>query len=212
MKTGFEPAQSETAFLRQRLLEEQADAQRAHQARIEAEARCHAAERERDVYRLLANRWQSRLRDLLRHRGGDASAAVGDQDNAVAAGQDDMEAALDSILEERRGSRAIVVSAMMLRRFQGEDDDDDEEEDEHSSEMEEDGDDMLEDVAASGSNESIDEASTDHTNARRTNREYSVTMEEAEDDDSDTAASPTTAMSLASRPQVRAVSISSDDF
>ena len=73
--TGFEPAQSETAFLRQRLLEEQADAQRAHQGRLEAEARLHAVERERDVYRLLAHRWQSRLQTLLRERGGNAASA-----------------------------------------------------------------------------------------------------------------------------------------
>lgn len=54
-----------TEFLKKRLVEEQAVAAKAKQARAEAEARCQIAERERDHYRLLARRWQSRLQLFL---------------------------------------------------------------------------------------------------------------------------------------------------
>lgn len=64
----FEPPGTHGTYLQQRLLEEQDSARQAHQARVEAEARCHAAQRERDVYRLLARRWQTRLRSVLNRR------------------------------------------------------------------------------------------------------------------------------------------------
>jgi len=64
----FDSKESETQFLRNRLREEQANAAKAQQARIEAETRCHVAERERDVYRLLARRWQSRLQLILQQQ------------------------------------------------------------------------------------------------------------------------------------------------
>jgi hypothetical protein len=205
-RSWFEPAQSETAFLRQRLLEEQADAQRAHQGRLEAEARLHAVERERDVYRLLAHRWQARLQTLLRERGGNAASLANEEDDTVAAGQTDMETALDTILSETVGRQAIVVSAT-LRRFHAESES--EEEEDHGSEMEEDDHDMQEAVAADDDN-----ASSDDINGGRSRRAYSVTMEDVDSDESDVMASSTTgsAMSLASRPQVRTVSISSEDL
>merc|ERR1712151_229176 len=62
----FDSKESETEFLKKRLLEEQANAAKAQQARADAEARCH--ERERDVYRLLARRWQSRLQLVLQQQ------------------------------------------------------------------------------------------------------------------------------------------------
>mmetsp|Transcript_5011 Transcript_5011/g.7275 ORF Transcript_5011/g.7275 Transcript_5011/m.7275 type:complete len:552 (-) Transcript_5011:59-1714(-) len=61
----FAPEQNETDFLKRRLMEEKVKTAKAERARREAEARCHAAERERAVYRLLARRWQSRLNVLL---------------------------------------------------------------------------------------------------------------------------------------------------
>jgi protein-L-isoaspartate O-methyltransferase len=64
----FDPPDSHGFFLQQRLLEEQESARKANQARIEAEARCHVAQRERDIYRLLARRWQVRLQSLLNRR------------------------------------------------------------------------------------------------------------------------------------------------
>merc|ERR1711862_803326 len=59
---------TETEFLKKRLLEEQSNAAKAQQARVDAETRCHVAERERDVYRLLARRWQSRLQLVLQQQ------------------------------------------------------------------------------------------------------------------------------------------------
>merc|ERR1711862_80166 len=59
---------TETEFLKKRLLEEQSNAAKAQQARVDAETRCHVAERERDVYRLLARRWQSRLQFVLQQQ------------------------------------------------------------------------------------------------------------------------------------------------
>jgi hypothetical protein len=61
----FEPPQSEVSYLKQRLAEEQEISRKANEAHVKAEARCHVAERERDVYRLLARRWQSRLQLIL---------------------------------------------------------------------------------------------------------------------------------------------------
>lgn len=68
----FEPPQSEVSYLKQRLVEQQEISRKANEARVKAEARSHAAERERDVYRLLARRWQSRLQLMLHN------AEVGD--------------------------------------------------------------------------------------------------------------------------------------
>ena len=48
-----------------RLREEQANTEKAQQAFMEAESKVLVAERERDIYRMLANRWQSRLRVVL---------------------------------------------------------------------------------------------------------------------------------------------------
>jgi len=61
----FDSKETETEFLKKRLLEEQVNAAKAKQALVDAEERCHVAERERDVYRLLARRWQSRLQLVL---------------------------------------------------------------------------------------------------------------------------------------------------
>lgn len=64
----FDSKESETEFLKKRLLEEQANAAKARQALEDAEARCQVAQRERDVYRLLARRWQSRLQLVLQQQ------------------------------------------------------------------------------------------------------------------------------------------------
>jgi len=61
----FEPEQNEAEYLKRRLREEKAKVASAEKARREAEERCHVAERERAVYRLLARRWQSRVNLLL---------------------------------------------------------------------------------------------------------------------------------------------------
>eukprot|EP00543_Licmophora_paradoxa_P005520 CAMPEP_0202442050 /NCGR_PEP_ID=MMETSP1360-20130828/1538_1 /ASSEMBLY_ACC=CAM_ASM_000848 /TAXON_ID=515479 /ORGANISM="Licmophora paradoxa, Strain CCMP2313" /LENGTH=473 /DNA_ID=CAMNT_0049057293 /DNA_START=98 /DNA_END=1519 /DNA_ORIENTATION=- len=60
----FERKQPDKQFLRKRLSEEQANARQARQATEDVQARLQIVERERDVYKLLAMRWQKRLRLL----------------------------------------------------------------------------------------------------------------------------------------------------
>ena len=60
---GFEAPQSEVEFLRRRLKEEQENAERALRASVEANLRCRQAERERDMYKLLAMRWRGSTRN-----------------------------------------------------------------------------------------------------------------------------------------------------
>jgi len=64
----FEQETTTTEFLKQRLVEEQAVTANAKLAKFEAEARCQIAQRERDVYRLLARRWQSKLQLFLQQQ------------------------------------------------------------------------------------------------------------------------------------------------
>jgi hypothetical protein len=68
----FEPSQSEEALWQQRLLEEQENSRQAQRAKLEAEALCLVAQRERDVYRLLAHRWQRRLQFILNQQRSEA--------------------------------------------------------------------------------------------------------------------------------------------
>jgi hypothetical protein len=56
--SGFQAPLSEADVLRRRLQEEIEKAELANKARLEADARCHLAEKERDIYRLLALRAQ----------------------------------------------------------------------------------------------------------------------------------------------------------
>jgi hypothetical protein len=191
---------TETAFLRRRLLEEQAEAKRANQARLAVEARCHEVERERDLYRLLATRWQSRLYNLLRRN-------TSTSENQVAI-QVDMEAGLDAILRERRSERRAVGIGSILRRFQNEDEDD---HDLFDSEMEDDDDDdeMLADgQSQDDGEESIDaDIASDDDNVGQS-FDSATTMDE--DDDTPMLGSPTS-KPFVSR-EVRTVSISSDDL
>jgi len=53
---------------KKRLFEEQSNASKAYAAQLDAERRCLVAEKERDVYRLLAKRWQSRLNLVLQQQ------------------------------------------------------------------------------------------------------------------------------------------------
>lgn len=115
---GFEAPETDEGFLRQRLLEEQEHAKKANQARLEAEARCRVAERERDVYRLLARRWQSRLQVLLQQqREGDTPTEQGSGQDA----NDDEEFLLNG-----REQAVIFGLGAMLRGFPSESDDDEE--------------------------------------------------------------------------------------
>jgi hypothetical protein len=198
----FEAPQSEVGVLRGRLAEEQANSQRANTRRLEAEARCHIVERERDVYRLLARRWQSRLDYLLNQRDGDSVS----ESESVA------DAAAYALLGGRE-QVAILGFGGMFRRFRNrstayESSDDDDE------------DDFNQDIEVSEQNErSLMEEDVD-----------SMNEDMFEDDDGSLSTggelplegagrsvaqhlgmSTETAKVISSRPQVRTVSISGPD-
>jgi len=125
--------------LRRRLLEEQESAQRAHQARMEAEARCQLAEEERDVYRVLARRYQLRLEAALRRSGRSEDVANSDL-------EDDDEDVRDAMVPLRgralsgREQAVIFGLGAMLRSIHyesgGDDDDDDDDIDEEDGNSE----------------------------------------------------------------------------
>ena len=194
----FEAPQSEVGVLRRRLVEEQANSQRANTRRLEAEARCHIVERERDVYRLLARRWQSRLDSLLNQRDGDSVS----ESESVA------DAAASALLGGRE-QVAIFDSGGMFRRFRNrsasyESSDDDDEDDNNR------------DIELSGQNETsllmeedVDAMSEDlfddDDGSLSTGSEPP-----AEEGAGDSA--PETAKVIASCSQVRTVSISGPDL
>jgi len=60
-RNWFDVPLNEVDFLRRRLAEEQANVERANRARREAESRYRVAERERDIYKILARTLRSRL-------------------------------------------------------------------------------------------------------------------------------------------------------
>jgi hypothetical protein len=99
---GFEIPQNEVEFLRRRLAEERANVERASKARLEAERRCHAAEKERDVYRILARRWKTRVQ---------ASSGVAVDDNQT------IEEAAAAMLLGSRESVSLLGLGNMFRRI-----------------------------------------------------------------------------------------------
>lgn len=64
-RNWFDVPMNEVDFLRRRLAEEQANVERANQAKLEAESRFRIAERERDIYKILARTLRSRLHSSL---------------------------------------------------------------------------------------------------------------------------------------------------
>ncbi len=56
---------NEVEFLKRRLAEEEANVKKANEAREEAQTRCRVAERERDIYKVLARTLRSRLTSSL---------------------------------------------------------------------------------------------------------------------------------------------------
>jgi len=119
----FEPSETETDFLKRRLKEEQANAQKAHQARLEAEARYHIAEQERDMYRVLARRCQLRFENLMHQRrpstvvregtGGFAAAAAAEDESIYAESIEDGIGAAGALLTGREQAVIFGLGAML---------------------------------------------------------------------------------------------------
>lgn len=66
----------EEEFLQRLLQEERRNTAREQKIRIDAEARCKVAEKERDVYLMLARHWQSRLQLLLQQQRSPTGSGV----------------------------------------------------------------------------------------------------------------------------------------
>lgn len=103
---GFEAPQSEVEFLRQRLNEEKEKSAKANRARLEAEARCHLAEKERDIYKLLALRWKGRRRAEANHQ------ELGHENE-----MDQVEDAATAMVLGSRGSSSVLSLRNLFRRF-----------------------------------------------------------------------------------------------
>lgn len=73
---GFAEEQNEVDYLKKRVAEEQAHARRTHRALIDTEQRLLSVERERDVFRMLARRWQSRLQQVVEEQRQRSSSAI----------------------------------------------------------------------------------------------------------------------------------------
>ncbi|CAB9506930.1 Protein-L-isoaspartate O-methyltransferase domain-containing protein [Seminavis robusta] len=213
----FESPESETEFLRRRLREEQESSQRAHNARMEAEARCQLAEEERDVYRVLARRYQLRLEAALRRNGRDNHH---NNHSSASDIEEDEEEEGEARAMSGREQAVIFGLGAMLRSIQyesGGDDDEDEEEDD---------DDIDEDDEDEGSepNEATGRASGGNVHMEEDgHEELNEEMDENDGDDDDDSGSVSYfplgthgmtahSTSLIVRPQRRTVSITAEDL
>lgn len=198
----------ELEFLRRRLAEEQANTERANEARLEAETRCHIAEKERDVYRLLALRWRSRV---------NASSVDGtDSDNGS------IEEAAAAVLFGGRDSLSVLGLGNIFRRFrtrmavaQNEEDEEleiddgndevseqdtaDRMDDDADGDDDEDGDAMNEEME--GDDSDISEGNDDEDDSLSMGSDHRISMVGIE-----------STQSKNRRPQVRTVSLAEGDF
>ena len=127
--------------MRRRLLEEQESASRAHQSRLRAEARCQIAEEERDVYRVLARRYQMRMEAALQRAGRRYTASDSDLDSEDEDVEEEEDHDEEDQVVETHGppnERAVAAPAPafsslgeMLRSIHDQSEDEDDEDDNH---------------------------------------------------------------------------------
>ena len=103
---GFDTEESEAVATKKRLLEEQSNVAKANAARLDAETRCHMAERERDMYRLLARRWQSRLNIVLQQQQYSSNSTNQSSTNRIN-NMSQMENILNTLREEQ-----VIISTL----------------------------------------------------------------------------------------------------
>lgn len=192
--------------------------ERTNQAKAEVEARCQRAERERDMYRLLARRWQSRLQAVLDEQRNGLSASSNSAGATAAALQELQQEALgilndssDDDSEEDEEDEEDDVSMM--------EQDEDEESDENSDGL---GHAAAAPVHAPGNGLQDDEAyfsCVEHAAPSHAQPIHgsSSTMDEemsdVEEEDLGTAQiTGTDNLEIGSESKVRAVSIASDDL
>lgn len=122
----FEPPRSQELILRERLREEQAAARHAEDARLQTETRLISLERERDMYREMAVRLQSRLHAVLHGRANHM-----DMEDEVIVAEFDEIADLFPLV------RSLTASARRHEQHDQDDEEEDDDDDDSESEMEE---------------------------------------------------------------------------
>jgi len=222
----FEPEQNETEYLKRRLREEKAKVASAEKARRDAEERCHAAERERAVYRLLARRWQSRL-NLLLSQQERQDENVRQQDEAAEELSDLLDLAggaydhnNDNMVMRFENRSALSGLRSIMQELNGNDaqnEEDDSGEEENDAEEEPDYDNMEEDETGeiqdhSGSDDDLLEFFGEHDSD--SDDFLSVAEEELDENDSVVMedADDGTGKGQRATDQPRTVSVSSDDL
>ena len=200
--TGFETEQSEVEFLRQRLAEEQAAAERANERRLDAEARLAVLERERDVYRMLARRWQTRYDSMMvqQDRGGELLDDDEDDDDGDDEGLVDRPARL---------GLGQVLARLRNRRVEESESSSSSEEEEEPHDQQQFADPMEEDDDESHDDDSLSEAMEDSTSHGSS---ALIAAEPIESDAGIDSQAIEKAASLAYRQQSRTVSISEGDL
>jgi hypothetical protein len=186
------------------LAEERTNVERANKARLEAERRCHVAENERDVYRILARRWKTRVQ---------SSTGVAADDTET------IEEAAAAMLLGSRESVSLLGLGTMFRRFRartaaaarreesdddgGDDDVDDDEEVvddalDPADRMEEDNDDQMSVGSTTGEEDSESDEDVDSFSLASSHQGSVVGVPGLRD--------------IPLRPQPRTVSLSEGDF
>ena len=197
--TGFETEQSEVEFLRQRLAEEQAAAERANERRLDAEARLAVLERERDVYRMLARRWQTRYDSMMVQQDGGGELLDDDE-------EDDDEGLVN---RPARSGLGQVLARLRNRRVEESESSSSSEEEEEPHDQQQFADPMEEDDDESHDDDSLSEAMEDSTSHGSS---ALIAAEPIESDAGIDSQAIEKAASLAYRQQSRTVSISEGDL
>ena len=197
--TGFETEQSEVEFLRQRLTEEQAAAERANERRLDAEARLAVLERERDVYRMLARRWQTRYDSMMVQQDGGGELLDDDE-------EDDDEGLVN---RPARSGLGQVLARLRNRRVEESESSSSSEEEEEPHDQQQFADPMEEDDDESHDDDSLSEAMEDSTSHGSS---ALIAAEPIESDAGIDSQAIEKAASLAYRQQSRTVSISEGDL
>lgn len=190
----FDVPMNKVEFLRKRLAEEEANVQRANEARQEAEARCRLAERERDIYKVLARTLKSRLISSL-PEGSVRSSDI-------------LEETAAEMIIGGRGSFLSFNLGRVLRRMAREGNNDEEMEDDENEDVdfleEEDDDDDDDDEMS----EAMDDVDSDD---EEVNEDDDESLSAASEEENHTLDANVT-MSGGIRSQSRTVSISEGDL
>lgn len=187
----FDAPLTEVDFLRSRLSEEQTNVIEANRAKEEAEARCRTAERERDMYRVLARTLRTRLSAISQEASNDAETV----EAAAAAAMlfDGMELSTFGLQRMLRQFRTTNSEA------------NDEEMEVYNSETTEDDDEMSEDTDGISGEDYDENSSVD---------DDSLSFASGHQDSlsNDAGNNPDAINSNEHRPQVRTISLGDEDM